>query len=538
MAKDNGRPEPVGGMQGDGHWKKTSRIWIPEIDSESRIRIARIKQDLDLDRRAADDGQQNRPRQTEKTLNEPQAEICNRVFSGILMLNQFLSEQVGLAVQTARQAMVRAPDVEQVEDRVSAEIDRVFHEHRQDLIALRHSELEKLRDLKHFRHTHALNRSAHYKDSPVLVLGILCAVFIFESILNGSLLSEVLSSGLVGGIFLAGTISLINILFGVGAGLYGWRFIGHREPVLKALGATVAIVCHTAAILWNLFIAHFREVAELAVSRGDFDFDMAKLGAGTMDHIALNGAFGMGSVQAWALLLLGVFIHFLAAKEGWDDIADRYPDYRKYDKRAHDARELFDSALADLRTEARDAAETIETELARNVERAADSHNVVSELVDLAMQRRQEVKDSEDEWVAGGSQLLKIYRDINTEVRDEGSAPAYFAVYPTADDYRRRAFGGRQERTDDIQLQARSVDQTLEELRRLQNEAKAVAENADDAVQTARRHITQIVRKLDKKLEDEERVITAAAKERLEEASNERSAQAPRNLEPVNDAAE
>jgi len=514
MGKKRGAPQPIGEMQADGNWQKTT--WIPQIDPSDRIQVGRLQRALSVEKRAAADALLNQPDGADTTLNAPQLEICNRIFKGVLVLNQFLSDQIGLAVQNARQLTSARPDVERTNDRITGAIEEHLGEQRAELVRLRLQDLSRQRGLRFFRLTNGLHRAAHYKESPALVIGILLFVFMAESMVNGSLLASVMADGLAGGAVMAGLISFINIITGALAGVVGWRLIGHAKPVLKGLGALVAIILHSAAIAWNVFIAHFREVAEIAAAQPDFNFDMAAIGAATLEHMDVNGLSGMGSVQAWALLILGLLIHFLAAKEGWDDFADRYWDYKKVDKAARDAREAFADALADVRAAARNTVEQVEAEVEREALRAENNLQALSALLDLAQQRRQEVKDSEDEWVAGGTQLLKIYRAANTQVRDQKTAPAYFTVFPTAADYRRRDFGAELEPSGEVEQRMRLLDQSMAELHRLRDSAAAAAETASEALAAVRRHSTQAIRKLDKRLEQEDRAVTLLAEKQLE----------------------
>lgn len=508
-------PEPVGGMEADGTWTKATRIWIPELSEEARIRVATLRQDLDIDKQAALEGRSNLPDRADRALNQIQSDICGRVFAGILMLNQFLDEQVGIALQRARGLVTDALDADLIKDQITAEVDRAFQEHRANLVNLRSGDLGKQRELRYFRHDNRLRREAHYKESMILVVGFLMLMFVGESVLNGSLLSQILAGGMIEGAIMASVISLINIVAGLAAGLWGWRLIGHRQPMLKGLGVAVTMICHGLALGWNLLVAHFREVAEAMAARDDFNFDVSHLGSATTAHIQAHGLFGIESVPSWALLLLGLFIHLYAAKEGWDDVADRYLDYKKYDQRARRAHDDFEDGLADLRDEAREAVEAIEARAKASVAKAGAAHAQIAEMLDLALQRRQEVRDSEDEWVAGGNELLKAYREVNIQIRDAGSAPAYFKVFPTANDYKRRAYDGDASVSSEVAERGRSADGSIQELTALKASSKKAAEESERMLKDARRQIAATWAALDRRIEDESLLITQKVEEEL-----------------------
>jgi hypothetical protein len=221
-------------------------------------------------------------------------------------------------------------------------------------------------------------------------------------------------------------------------------------------------------------------------------------------------------MPSWGLFILGVLIHLFAAKEGWDDFADRYLDYKKYDKRAREAREEYEETLDQARADARAAVETIEADIKQAASRATTAYRGICDLLNVVVQRRQEVKDSEDEWASGGSQLLQSYRAANLAVRNN-PPPAYFELFPSAEDYRRRNFGGGLSPSDEVEKQSRDLDAAVEELRELRDNAKLLAEHGDEVMRDVRRHITQAVRKLDRILDDEELRATKKAEERLRE---------------------
>jgi len=504
-------PQPVGALDDEGNWKKT--VWIPEISDEAARRIERLKQDLELEKRAAADGHSNQPAQADIALNTAQLDICNRVFAGILMLNEFLAEQVGLAVKRVRPLMPAALDVEAVKEQIGSAMEAVFAERHRALVTARTTELARLRDLRFFRFENGLTRDAEYRDSVVKVFALILAMFLFESVINGSLFSEVVSDGLVGGAVLAGFISLINIVTGLVAGFYGWRYLGHRRVPLRVLGLTLMVVCHLVALFWNLLIAHFREVAETLAATNSFDFNPAVLTGATLKHLATAGLLGITSIQSLGLLFLGIFIHFFAAKEGWDELSDRYPDYKRKDLRAVLAREDYDDALAQVRDDAREAIETIEARFRQAIDQTRRCFDLTSEMLALAAQRRQEVRNSEDRWVADGNQLLKSYREINVGIRDEGTTPAYFADYPTAADYRRRTYGGSP--SGEVFEQEKLVDAGIESIIALRDKSKIALDQAESALKEVQRHVVAAIRALDDQVDAESKKVTREAEREL-----------------------
>ena len=505
-------PKQVGELD-DGVWTKT--IWIPQIDGEAARRVERLKGELDLDAAAATDGRQLLPAPTDKTLNATQLAICDQVFHEILMLNEFLAQELGAALKRARSLVPARLNARLAREQMTDAVQGVFVAHHKSLLDAKKRELEKERNLSFFKHTNGLVRSVMREDrSQVKPFAMIFVLFLFESVMNGSLLSEVLSGGLVEGAGLAGFISLLNIVFGLVAGFYGWRYLSHRRLARQLFpGWTVTLLCHATAIFWNLLVAHFREASEVMATTAGFNFDPAVLARATWEHVVAHGLFGVTSVQSLGLLLLGIIIHFVSAKEGWDDISDRYPDYLPTHKEMVEAAEDYQERMAEVRDQGREAIEAIETRFQRGIDNIRRCCDGAEEMINMAAQRRQEVRNSEDKCVAAGTQLLKVYRETNIKIRNAGTAPAYFQNYPTAADYRRRGFGG--EPSGDVARQEQTAEDVMQAMVELRDQAKTALDEAEQVLGDVKRGVTLALRALDQRIEAEGKQIATEAEEWL-----------------------
>lgn len=515
-------PEPIGGFgRGrDGRWAKSSRIWIPEIGAEHRIRVDRVKQELAIEERARTDAQKLQPDHKDVVLNEPQLDICNRVFAGILMLNQFLAEQLGTALGIARKAAANELDRDFYVERVEIEADTIFSEYRGDVRQLRQNQIERALDLRYFKSANRLKRGAAYKESGLLVGGIILGLLILESFANGMLFRDIVSGGWVDGIFLAFVISTVNIFLGVAAGLGGWKNVGHVKLIRRIGGCLAVAILHGVALFWNLGVAHFRQVAETAARREDYDFDVMALADSMRDHIAMQGWFGFESLIAWALLLIGLGVHVVATYEGWSAIGDSYPHYMKMDKRAKQAQIHYDQGLVDMRADARQAAEGVIAEAEQEADQTRQAAAIIADLENLAIQREQEVRDSEDQWVAGGTQLLRTYRDINLEVRGEAPAPGYFDSFPTADDYRQGDFGAGLARRGDVDAHVTAARAAITELGSLKASCEAIVSKNNHTISELRGEVNRVLTDLSARMESADEKATAEAKTNLDEVGS------------------
>ena len=436
MAKPNGRGAPFGRLLASLSGGRGASVDIPEIDPALRPDPERLKRELDVLEAARADGRTNAPPTASRSLNESQARIVDRVAEGMARLHRNIAERLGEALIDAGRRLPRTLDESAAGASMDARIASVLHDRRAGLVELREAELEARRNLSYFRRRHGLNRAANYRESSLLFFAVIIGSLVLESFANAFLLRRIAEQGLLGGVVLAALISAVNVALGVIAGGVGWRLVGHRFPPQRILGLFTLILAHAGALLWNLFVAHFREVAEAAVASGTPD-----LGGYTVDtlrHIRERGWFGLTSLLSWGLFAVGLTVHLFVAREGWDDMADRYWDYKRYDGSYRRARGDYEDAVADAKAAAMDSARAVLNELEAAHERQGGGSSEIAGMAELSERRMTEARDAESEWVRTGSALLRAYRDENRLVRTD-PAPAWFADQPSADDFRNPA---------------------------------------------------------------------------------------------------
>ncbi|MES2835566.1 MAG: hypothetical protein V4707_12750 [Pseudomonadota bacterium] len=516
MAKGDA-PAPVGEMSEDGSsWTKT--VWIPSID-QAEIELMPDEEGMTrrmaIKERAITAGEQNLPSLKDTVLDPTQMEVCKNVFDGILLLNQFLATELGKAVQTAASWVVGVENQERLEARIDSAIDGVIEDNRRELVTLRATDLQAGLNLKAFAARNNLLHPARIKDDLIVPISSLAVMFVAESLINGFVLAEVSDQGVMGGAIIAGLISAVNIGLGLMSGLLGWRNLFHVKLWRRIAGGALAAFILMAALAFNLLAAHFREAAELMAAGEAADISMAQLNAATIQHIGLAGLFGLTSPLAWALLVIGGAIHVVATKEGYEDLADPYWGYGRQARLARDASAAYDEALEELRHKARIGAEEIEGAARRNASRAEQAIQAIKDLKNLALQRRQEVLDSEDAWIVAGNALLKMYRDQNLRIRSPG--PAYFDVYPNAEDYRTGAFGVGLRRSNKVEAQDKLVDRHVDALDALIQTASERAQQAAVVATALHRKTTERIRGLDALLTEEDGRITDAAIRRIKD---------------------
>ena len=513
MAQASGR-----GSSPLGFRRKKPAVWISDIPAENRIQYERVKRELGVLERARGDGRLNQPSAHDVQINEPQTQILHRVYSGICALNQWLADQMGAAVARARREQPEALDTTAAGIEMDARIASVLHDRQAELVELREKELETQRDLNYFRRRHDLNRTASYRESPWLFGAILVGMLVAESFLNAFLLRQIAEQGWVGGVVLAGMISLVNIFLGLVAGGVGWRLLGHRFWPQRLMGLAAMLGAHAAALLWNLFVAHFREIAEAAVVASQAgQVDIGAYAIDTISHIQRNGWFGLNSLLSWALFALGVAVHLIVAKEAWDDMADRYWDYKPVDLAYRRARIAYEDAVADAKSHALEEARAILDDIKEQNSRQAQATGDIGAQVDLADQRISEIRDAETDWVRQGGMLLKSYRDENAKVRTD-PAPGYFGVYPSPEDYRNppEDYGDAPSGAVDLDESRESIQRAAQSLRDVADDAHRTQNENNLLVRQLETRLAESIAGMQQRIDDLKKTIDREAETTLE----------------------
>jgi hypothetical protein len=193
---------------------------------------------------------------------------------------------------------------------------------------------QRRKDLDHFKREHLLQREAAY-HSPLLAIGVLSVACVAETVVNATLFAQVSTSGLMGGATFSIALSLPNLALGFIAGFCGFRGLHHVQPMVRWSAAACTVVCLALGAIWNLFVAHLRTLAELRaeVRRPFLVSDWHDLVA----QISVDPAAILASPHAIILMLVGLLVFVVAAHDGYDLVADRYPGFARVARRLQSA---------------------------------------------------------------------------------------------------------------------------------------------------------------------------------------------------------
>lgn len=332
---------------------------------------------------------------------------------------------------------------------IKAEETDLRHYEADDVIEARTRHEATIVELGEFRqkhHSRIGERTPDIKKSIEQAIAILLFILIVEGVFNALLFKDAQSSGLLGGVLVAFGVSAVNVLFGVCAGFFGFRYLNHPKRALQIIGGIVAGLFVTMGIFLNFFVAHFRDALESVLTEAGAGgslagFSMFDITPGSVIGSMFPNIFGLESLVAIGLLIIGFTVFCIALYEGYDRISDRYPGYGRvwrkerqaYESRQKVRNELRDD-LAGFFTESRawfDTQQSRHITAKREIEKAI---NLLETRRDQALAVASRSADQERGLkIAYRQANRKTRNNLREELGDQSAIPAYFdeMVTPT-----------------------------------------------------------------------------------------------------------
>ena len=264
------------------------------------------------------------------------------------------------------------------------------------------------------RHNNLNNREAEYQKSWTMTIGLMLMALIAEALLNSTLLAAASSIGLIGGIGMALIISLINIGLGGLSGFFVWPYINHVSSKRSYFAIAFSIVLAFIAILFNLLVAHYREVLEIDPDNSAV-LAISHFSDGIMNITNINSAF---------LGLVGIGIYILVALKIYKQ-NDRYPGFTNISKRAKEVKQIFENSKFN---EEEDFNELFEDEI-KNLDKHADAMKLNYKKYTQAKATFKLTIDQYNSYLndlkSFGVIVVQTYREQNAQARNS-EKPHYF----------------------------------------------------------------------------------------------------------------
>lgn len=267
-----------------------------------------------------------------------------------------------------------------------------------------------------FRARHRLARPARQPGHRGLALALLALLVTVESILNGLFFAEGAEAGLLGGVAVALSVSVVNVvLLGAVLGYLPARWVHHRNLAVRGLGLLLLAAGIALIVVVNAFVAHYRDAYERLGDAVVLRDVWASLAAAPAD---------LARLQSWLLFLLGLGFAGLGFAKGYR-LDDPYPGYGAVARRWEQAESTYlrnRQMRIDDATATRDRAiRAIDQGIERLRGAAAYREQILAARASLVAK----VETHEKHLEQAANVLLTVYRDANRRVRTL-PPPAHF----------------------------------------------------------------------------------------------------------------
>src|SRR5881628_1820247 len=226
--------------------------------------VESARRTLDVDQKAADAARHDNPKTLSASLDVTESEICAHFIA--LARQRRESCEVGLGkLQLDRKGTAVKIDVEQTRDSfarlltpIEPSLEKLRSDHSAELYQTKENEARALKHLRWFQQKHGLHyRAASYPQSQFYHFAIVAALALVEWVSLAAFYAEGSDFGLLGGVLIAMTLSVVNISLAILAGGL-LRYVNHRSPRQKWLALTAVALLYTCFLLVTLAAAHYR----------------------------------------------------------------------------------------------------------------------------------------------------------------------------------------------------------------------------------------------------------------------------------------
>ena len=197
--------------------------------------VEMARRTLDVDQKAADAARHDNPKTLSAALDVTESEICAH-FIALARQRRERCDVTKGRLQLDRKATAAKTDVEQTRDSfarlltaVEPSLEKLRSDHAAALYQAKENEARALKHLRWFQQKHGLHyRAASYPQSPFYHFAIVAALALVEWVSLAAFYAEGSDFGLLGGVLIAMTLSVVNVSLAIlSGGLL--RYVNHRS---------------------------------------------------------------------------------------------------------------------------------------------------------------------------------------------------------------------------------------------------------------------------------------------------------------------
>lgn len=383
----------------------------------AELNFKKLIKQFDLETLAQEYGAQNLPLTEDAELDAPQRAVVDHLQHYQHQATQQLEQTLHHNRQQLRE-LEKQMDTSRSEVMVSEARQAIAHillNQRDALITARLAERQSWRDRQRFKQQHHLERSARYPESKLFHWALVMVAVVLESIANSYFFAKGSDFGLIGGTLQAALISLVNIGTALLVGWFVLPQFNHHHPGRKLLALGGGLCYGGLLLVFSLATAHYR--AQLEIN------PLTALNQ-TIPTL-LQNPWALTHFDAWILFVIGILFALFALFKGYT-ADDPYPGYGEMERHY----QRINHAYSQQKQQLRQAIHHGLTQKLLELENQVNAiHRSASTYADVVARSEQLVKHYQHyltQCEKTANQLLKHYRDLNTEARYD-TPPAYFA---------------------------------------------------------------------------------------------------------------
>ena len=406
--------------------------------------VEMARRTLEIDQKAADAARHDNPKTLSAALDVTESEICAH-FIALARQRRERCDVTKGRLQLDRKATAAKIDVEQTRDSfarlltaVEPSLEKLRSDHAAALYQAKENEARALKHLRWFQQKHGLHyRAASYPQSPFYHFAIVAALALVEWVSLAAFYAEGSDFGLLGGVLIAMTLSIVNISLAILSGNL-LRYVNHRSQRRKGLALTGVAFLYTCFLLVTLAAAHYRVATnDIAQSQPEMsapgtsalpphiaaDFDQWRAAKLAWQRFARNPV-GFEDVFSWILVMLAVIFGIFASYKGYR-IDDPYPGYGELDRELNARRARYEAVKAEYCRLVDQVFDRILDEQAHLLSDVKANIEYYEQLISRSDDQRRTFVHEVAEIQDACNILLKRYRQTNARVR-VSPAPYYF----------------------------------------------------------------------------------------------------------------
>jgi hypothetical protein len=468
------------------------RMRAPENLSTMQQLVESARRTLGVHQKAADAGVHDNPKTTSTSLDANEAEVCAH-FVGLARQRKEACEVTLGRLQHDRRATAARIDIEQTKDSfarllsaIEPGLEKLRSDHATGLTQAKENETRALKHLRWFQGRHGLqHRVAAYPESQLYHFAIVAALALVEWVSLSTFYAEGSDFGLLGGVLIAMTLSLVNLSLAILSGSL-LRYVNHRSARRKWLALGAVTFLTACFLLVTLGAAHYRVAtndiaqAQPAVSaagpnqapaRFSADVDQWRAAKLAWQRLAAN-PFGFEDVFSWILVILALIFGIFAAYKGYT-VDDAYPGYGELDRELKARRAVYEAAKAEYCRLVDQVFDRTLQEQAHLLSDVKSNIEYYQQLLSNTDEQRRTFAREAAELQDACNVVLKGYRQANVRAR-RSPAPLYFNDSVSFENYLIRPPAGASESEERL---ARFYDSAMKNFSDIARQNNATAQN-------------------------------------------------------------